>query len=184
MDLMRAVAESGSSPLALMSAVECRSEGSRGGGVMGAPAMAASWRSAPGIAVVREAAVLLTDTLRRLGVPVYTGLVEFGVEFSDAWSRQRPGLASLERKRARRAAHAVVDASDADHDASHAVSAEPVVPLEVLVAALADELLKGRRDGVLEKALVESAAGRVARPLWDLFVPLDVCFREIAAMGA
>ena len=56
--------------------------------------------------------------------------------------------------------------------------------LEELIVALADTLWKGKRNDALEKRVVEGAAARVGRPFWDVFVPLDTCFEEIAGGGS
>lgn len=44
--------------------------------------------------------------------------------------------------------------------------------------------MEGEANEVLEKLVVEGAAARVGRPLWDLSVPLDPQFEEIAGGGS
>jgi hypothetical protein len=78
---------------------------------------------------------------------------------------------------------ASVDAAVARCCMSHARWADMETSFEELVVALADTLWKGKRNEVLEKRVVEGAAARVGRPFWDLFVPLDTQFEDIAGGG-
>jgi hypothetical protein len=55
--------------------------------------------------------------------------------------------------------------------------------LEELVIALADKLWKGVRVAALEELVIERAAAVADRDRWDLFVPLDAAFEEIAGRG-
>ena len=66
---------------------------------------------------------------------------------------------------------------------SHAQWATLECALEELVVALADKLWKGARVPALEQRVIEAAAGRCARGVWDLFVSLDNGFEAIADAG-
>lgn len=67
---------------------------------------------------------------------------------------------------------------------SHAQWSTLECALEEFVVALADKLWKGARVPQLEQRVIEAAAGRCGRGVWDLFVPLDNGFEAIADAGA
>jgi hypothetical protein len=56
--------------------------------------------------------------------------------------------------------------------------------LEELLVALADTLWKGKRDGELEKRVIDRFSEHGGREFWDLFMELDTCVECIAACGA
>ncbi len=55
--------------------------------------------------------------------------------------------------------------------------------LEELVIALADVLWKGKRNDMLEVRFIDAVAARLGRDRWDVFMPLDGVFEDIAAGG-
>jgi hypothetical protein len=57
------------------------------------------------------------------------------------------------------------------------------VSFEELLVALADKLWKGKREQALEKKVIETAAAKLGRGFWDVFVELDTCFERIASDG-
>ena len=57
------------------------------------------------------------------------------------------------------------------------------VTLEELVIALADKLWKGVRKSELESLIIDRIAEVVGRDRWDIFIPLDSRFEEIASSG-
>jgi len=139
--------------------------------------------------LVGEAADLLVDTLTKLGLPLDAHFVRLGVVFHDAGKIEHPEeLARLGRDHEPSGQAlllaAGVDAALARCCISHARWADMEVSLEELVVALADTLWKGKRNETLERRVVEGVATRLGRPLWDVFVPLDTLFEDIAAGGA
>lgn len=66
---------------------------------------------------------------------------------------------------------------------SHAQWATLETSLEELVVALADKLWKGARVPALEGRVIDAAATLARRDRWDLFVPLDAVFEEVAGGG-
>jgi hypothetical protein len=66
---------------------------------------------------------------------------------------------------------------------SHAQWATLETSLEELVVALADKLWKDARVPALEERIIDAAATLARRDRWDLFVPLDALFEEVAGGG-
>ena len=138
--------------------------------------------------LVGEAAELLVDAMKKLGVRVDAHFVHLGVVFHDAGKiRHASELAGPGREH-EPAGEALllsagIDVAVARCCVTHARWADMETSFEELVVALADTLWKGKRNEVLEKLVVEGAAARVGRPFWNVFVPLDTLFEDIAAEG-
>ena len=141
------------------------------------------------VVLVGEAAELLVDAMTKLGVPLDAHFVRLGVAFHDAGKIQHLSELAGPGREHEPSGQALllsagIDAAVARCCMSHARWADMETSFEELLVALADTLWKGKRNAVLEKRVVEGAAARVGRPFWDLFVPLDTQFEEIAGGGS
>lgn len=138
------------------------------------------------VMLVGEAADALLGTFARHGVPLDEAFVRIGVvlhdvgkviyqeELSRAGSAHEPAGERLLLDRG-------VSARLARVCRSHAQWQSLDASLEELIIALADKLWKGVRVPALEELVIERAA--LNRDKWDLFIPLDAAFEEIAAGG-
>jgi hypothetical protein len=138
--------------------------------------------------LVGEAADPVLDAMTKLGAPVNAHFVRLGVVFHDAGKIEHASELAGPGREHEPAGEALllsadVDAAVARCCVSHARWADMEVSFEELVVALADTLWKGKRNEVLEKRVVEGAAAPMGRPFWDLFLPLDTCFEDIATEG-
>jgi hypothetical protein len=141
------------------------------------------------VRLVGEAAEALLAELRRLGVPLDADFVRAAVVLHDAGKILHPGELHGGGSEHEAAGERLLRAHGVDPALarcciSHAQWDQMPCSLEELVVALADTLWKGRRNGTLEKRLVDAVSGRLELSFWDLFVKLDDCFESIAADGA
>ena len=148
---------------------------------LGAPA-----RLVRHVKLVAEAADALLGAFARHGVPLDEAFVRLGVvlhdvgkvihrdELSNAGSAHEPAGERLLLERG-------VPAKLARVCRSHAQWQSLDCSLEELVIALSDKLWKGVRVPALEELVIKRAAAN--RDHWDLFIPLDAAFEEIAAGG-
>ena len=66
----------------------------------------------------------------------------------------------------------------------HACEVEWVdISFEERSIALADKLLKGKREDSLELAVIDGVAARLQLSRWDLFTRLDEVFEQTASDG-
>jgi hypothetical protein len=141
------------------------------------------------VALVGEAGERLIELAGALQLPIDAMLVRVGIVLHDAGKI----LVSAE-----------LDAPGGEHESrgqdlllkhgvspdlariclSHARWSEMSVSLEELLVALSDKLWKGVRNAQLEERVIDEAAKALERDRWDLFVPLDSLFEEIASDGA
>ena len=140
------------------------------------------------VELVGEAADLLIALFQKHGVPVDDDFVRAGVVLHDAGKIEHPqelfGPGSEHEPGGERLLLAAgVAPALARVCLSHARWREMSVTLEELVIALADKLWKGVRAPDLEERVVAEAAARLGRARWDLFVPFDSCFEDIAEHG-
>ena len=141
------------------------------------------------VALVSEAAEALLAKLHRLGVPIDAVFVRVGVVIHDVGKALHPqeldepgdqheaagGALLLSRGISERLARVCI---------THARWDQPHVSLEELLIALADKLWRGKRMSKLEERVIDSAAARIQKHRWDLFVALDACFEAIADEGS
>lgn len=140
------------------------------------------------VALVGEAGERLLAGLAEISVPLDAGFVRVGIMLHDAGKIAFP---------------AELDASGAEHEPagqelllnhgvspalarvclSHARWSAMDVSLEELLVALADKLWKGVRNNQLEQRVIDAISEALAKDRWDLFVPLDTLFEEIALGG-
>jgi HD domain-containing protein len=140
------------------------------------------------VELVGEAADALLLALTQQRVPTDAVFVRVGVVLHDAGKAIHPHElsgpgAAHEPAGERLLLDHGVPAKLARVCRSHAQWATLEVSLEELVIALADKLWKGVRVPALEERVIEGAAAATARDRWDLFIPLDAAFEEIAAGG-
>lgn len=141
------------------------------------------------MALVGEAGELLLSALTRLKVPVDADFVRVGIVLHDAGKTLH--LSEL-------------DAPGSEHEpagqelllrngvspglarvcVSHARWATMDVSLEELLVALSDKLWKGVRNEQLEHRVIDAVSSALHQDRWDVFVPLDTAFEEIAASGS
>ena len=141
------------------------------------------------VQLVGEAADLLMQAYRELGVQFDAQFIELGVAIHDAGKIQYPqelnGPGSLHEA----AGEALllehgVPARLARSCITHAAWYEPGVDFEEKSIALADKLWKGKREPALELDVIDVIAARLQVGRWDVFTQLDACFETIAADGA
>ena len=140
------------------------------------------------VELVGEAADALLLAFTRLGVRVDGDFVRVGVVLHDVGKivyqdeLSNPG-AKHESAGERLLLERGVSEQLARVCRSHAQWSSLETSFEELIIALADKLWKGVRVRALEERVVERAAISVNREKWDLFVPLDSVFEEIADDG-
>lgn len=138
--------------------------------------------------LVGEAAELLLKGLAALSVPLRRELVLVGVVLHDAGKircraeLEQPGSDHEPAGEALLLEHGV-SPELARVCLSHARWSTMEVTLEEMVIALADKLWKGVRRTDLEERVIDAVSARAGKARWDLFVPLDTLFEEIAAGG-
>jgi hypothetical protein len=138
--------------------------------------------------IVGEAADGLLVAFARQGVAVDEAFVRAGVVLHDAGKavhQEELSKAGSEHEAAgeRLLLGRGVPARLARVCRSHARWASMDVSLEELTIALADKLWKGVRGPALEERVIERAAAVAKRDRWDVFIPLDAAFEEIASCG-
>jgi HD superfamily phosphodiesterase len=137
---------------------------------------------------VAEAARALVAGCRGCGVTVDADFVVAGALLHDAGKclhpeeLDQPGAQHERAGEALLLAHGVSPAM-ARVCVTHAQWDQPEATLEALLVALADKLWKGKRVQALEERVIDTAAARVRKPRWDLFVDLDTCFEAVTADG-
>lgn len=138
--------------------------------------------------LVGEAADLLIDECRTLGVKIDSKLVELGVAVHDAGKILFPEELDGPGSRHESAGKALllensVQTEVATCCVSHAAWNDPSVTFEELLVALADKLWKGKRDEALELRVIDKVALRMGVDRWTVFGRLDSTFEKIAAGG-
>jgi hypothetical protein len=139
--------------------------------------------------LVGEAAALLLEHLRTVGVACDETLVRLGVVLHDAGKivhRQEfdePGSQHESAGERLLLAHGV-SPDVARMCLSHARWEAMPVSLEELLVALSDKLWKGARKADLEQRVIDRVAAALGKERWDLFIELDTLFEQVAAQGA
>lgn len=151
--------------------------------------LGASTRLMRHVELVGEAAELLLAALRQQRVPIDEAFVRAGVVLHDVGKTVHPEELSGPGSRHEATGERLlldhgVDPRIARVCRSHAQWSSLDASLDELVIALSDKLWKGVRRADLEERVIEGAARAVKRDRWDLFIPLDAAFEEIAALGA
>jgi predicted hydrolase (HD superfamily) len=150
--------------------------------------LGASQRLIRHVELVGEAAAVLLATLAQQGVQLDEAFVRVGVVLHDAGKAihqeelSNPG-AEHEPTGERLLLDHGVPPKLARVCKSHAQWASLDPSLEELVIALADKLWKGVRVPALEELVIARAATAANRDKWDLFIPLDAAFEDLAAGG-
>jgi hypothetical protein len=139
--------------------------------------------------LVGEAADLLMQAYRHLGIPFDSQLIELGVAVHDAGKILHPEELDGPGARHEVAGEALllahgVQAQVARCCVSHATWQDTGVSFEERSVALADKLWKGKREPALELRVVDDVALRLGGQRWDVFGELDSVFEEIAAGAA
>lgn len=140
------------------------------------------------VELVGETAEALLATLAQQGVQLDQTFVRLGVVLHDAGKAvhqselSNPG-AEHEPTGERLLLDHGVPPTLARVCRSHAQWATLDTSLEELVIALADKLWKGVRVPALEELVIARAAAAANRDTWDLFIPLDAAFEDLAAGG-
>ncbi len=138
------------------------------------------------VQLVGEAADLLMDAYRRLGVRFDGSLIEVGVAVHDAGKILHPDELSGPGSQHEPAGEALllqhgVSSGVARCCVTHAAWQGPGVSLEERSVALADKLWKGKRDEDLELHVIDEVALQLKVDRWAIFQALDAVFEDIAA---
>ncbi|MBX3199154.1 MAG: HD domain-containing protein [Labilithrix sp.] len=140
-------------------------------------------------ALVLEAAELLLERVRVLGVSVDDGLVRAGVMLHDTGKILHPNELAGGGSNHEEAGRGLllergIDPAVARCCVTHAQWASHECSLEELLVALADALWKGVRRDELERRVVDAMARRLMVDPWSIYVTLDTCFEEVADGGS
>jgi hypothetical protein len=141
------------------------------------------------LALVGEAGELLLSKVHDFGVTVNADFVRIGIAIHDAGKILHPGELNAPGSEHEPAGQELLLKNDVSPElarvcVSHARWASMDVTLEELLVALADKLWKGVRYEKLEQRVIDAVAIALGSDRWELFVPLDTAFEEIAAGGA
>lgn len=140
------------------------------------------------LALVGEAADLLADGYRALGLSFDERLLELGVAVHDAGKIRFPQELDAPGHAHEAAGQAMlleqgVEAEIARCCISHAAWQGDDVTFEERSVALADKLWKGKREPELELLVIDMASLQLGRGRWDVFEQFDTLFECIAAGG-
>jgi hypothetical protein len=138
------------------------------------------------VELVGEAADLLTQHYRSMGLVFDAQLVELGVAVHDAGKILYPaelhGPGSLhEAAGTQLMIEHGVQANIARCCVTHASWSDEGLTLEERTVALADKLWKGKREAKLELLVIDGVASRLGVDRWDVLVGLDSTFEDITA---
>lgn len=136
--------------------------------------------------LVLEAGDAILASVASVGVTVDRDLVRAGVVLHDAGKALHPaeldGAGDRHEAEGERVLLARgVEARLARVCRSHAKWKDMECSAEELLVALADKLWKGARVAELEARVVDALAMRAGRDRWEMFVPLDDAFEQVAA---
>lgn len=139
--------------------------------------------------LVKEAADLLLEKLGQLGIVCDKDLVLIGVVFHDAGKSIFPEEFDVKGEKHERAGQELllgygVSSKIARCCVSHGQWRSMDCSFEELLVALSDTLWKGKRDDELEKRVIDEAARRLKKEVWDVYIDLDSCFENIASGGS
>ncbi|GIU27040.1 phosphohydrolase [Shewanella colwelliana] len=140
------------------------------------------------VKLVGEAADLILDKCKQLGVPIDSEFVKIGVAIHDigkithAQEMTAPG-SEHEPEGERILLSEGVSPKIARCCMSHARWHEMDCSTEELLIALADKLWKGKRVESLELHVIDRIAATLAKERWDIYQELDTQFESIAADG-
>lgn len=138
--------------------------------------------------LVGDAVDELLRGYQALKIPIDALFVRLGVAVHDAGKILHPeellgpGSQHEEAGRALLVKHGV-QPKIAQCCISHAAWQQSNVTFEERTIAIADKLWKGKRESGLEMLVVDEAARKIGKDRWDLFIPLDSLFEDIASKG-
>jgi hypothetical protein len=147
--------------------------------------LGASLRLIRHVKLVGEAADLLIQRYRSMGLTFDVQVVELGVAVHDAgkilYPNELDGPGSMHEPAGEQLMieHGV-QANIARCCITHAAWCDEGVPLEDRTVALADKLWKGKREAELELLVIDEVANRLGVDRWDVFAELDSTFEDIA----